>query len=322
MASLAEQNFNLFSQQEEYSHFADATHPVFTSAPMDMGMTADAFASFVQRAPSQEHYSTSPSTISFEYNTDQAYMMNSATSPGVYGDDFSNMSTGSASSSAVGSPLSNHGQTGMDLAHYGGLNIQPTIAGEFLDYSAFAHGLEDVTHYDFAGLATAKSYVGKSLFSFLYLFLSFFLSSSFSLPPRNLVVAACRGKISSLGDQLNCCCPPSPLDCPSGPPWLLKSPGPGGAASLPQHCTKHCIASQAVPKARCAAADLAHHCRRPLSSTARNHHMLRHHRCCCCCCYFQTSSLLMSCVPFCILTRYCAFVTAASASSWLAPWLG
>ncbi|KAL7899059.1 hypothetical protein HDV63DRAFT_379018 [Trichoderma sp. SZMC 28014] len=163
MASLAEQNFNLFSQQEEYSHFADATHPVFTSAPMDMGMTADAFASFVQRAPSQEHYSTSPSTISFEYNTDQAYMMNSATSPGVYGDDFSNMSTGSASSSAVGSPLSNHGQTGMDLAHYGGLNIQPTIAGEFLDYSAFAHGLEDVTHYDFAGLATAKSYVDPSL---------------------------------------------------------------------------------------------------------------------------------------------------------------
>lgn len=169
MASLADQNFNLFSQQqEEYSHFADATHnPVFTSAPMDMGMTADAFASFVQRAPSQEHYSTSPSTISFEYTTDPAstYMMNNATSPGVYGDDLlSNLSTGSASSSAVGSPLSNHGQTGMDLAHYGGLNIQPTIAGEYLDFSAYAHGMEDVTHYDFTGLASAKSYVGKSLF--------------------------------------------------------------------------------------------------------------------------------------------------------------
>ncbi|KAM0453248.1 hypothetical protein ACHAPV_009042 [Trichoderma viride] len=170
MASLAEQNFNLFSQhqqQEEYSHFADATHnPVFTSAPMDMGMTADAFASFVQRAPSQEHYSTSPSTISFEYTTDPAstYMMNSAASPGVYGDDLlSNLSTGSASSSAVGSPLSNHGQTGMDLAQYGGLNIQPSIAGEYLDFSAYAHGMEDVSPYDFAGLAPAKSYVDPSL---------------------------------------------------------------------------------------------------------------------------------------------------------------
>lgn len=182
MASLAEQNFNLFSQhqqQEEYSHFADATHnPVFTSAPMDMGMTADAFASFVQRAPSQEHYSTSPSTISFEYTTDPAstYMMNSAASPGVYGDDLlSNLSTGSASSSAVGSPLSNHGQTGMDLAQYGGLNIQPSIAGEYLDFSAYAHGMEDVSPYDFAGLAPAKSYVGKSLF------LSFTLSIHHSL---------------------------------------------------------------------------------------------------------------------------------------------
>ncbi|KAM0479419.1 hypothetical protein ACHAPX_004630 [Trichoderma viride] len=167
MASLAEQNFNLFSQQqqEEYSHFADATHnPVFTSAPMDLGMTADAF-SFVHRAPSQEHYSTSPSTISFEYTTDPAstYMMNSATSPGVYGDDLlSNMSTGSASSSAVGSPLSSHGQTGMDLAQYGGLGIQPSIAGEYYDFSAYAHGMEDVTPYDFTGLAT-KSYVDPSL---------------------------------------------------------------------------------------------------------------------------------------------------------------
>ncbi|KAM0517795.1 hypothetical protein ACHAPE_004773 [Trichoderma viride] len=168
MASLAEQNFNLFSQQqqqqEEYSHFADATHnPVFTSAPMDLGMTAEAF-SFVQRAPSQEHYSTSPSTISFEYTTDPAstYMMNSATSPGVYGDDLlSNMSTGSASSSAVGSPLSSHGQTGMDLAQYGGLGIQPSIAGEYYDFSAYAHGMEDVTPYDFTGLA--KSYVDPSL---------------------------------------------------------------------------------------------------------------------------------------------------------------
>ncbi|KAL7922125.1 hypothetical protein ACQKWADRAFT_293537 [Trichoderma austrokoningii] len=171
MASLAEQNFNLFSQQqqqEEYSsHFADATHgPVFSSAPMDMGIAADAYVSFAQRAPSQELYSTSPSTISFEYTTDpaSAYMMNGPTSPGVYGDDLlSNLSTGSASSSAVGSPLSNHGQTGMDWAVQGGLNIQPSIAGEYLDFSsAYAHGMDDVSPYDFV-VAPTKPYVDPSL---------------------------------------------------------------------------------------------------------------------------------------------------------------
>ncbi|KAL6900303.1 hypothetical protein GGI43DRAFT_405051 [Trichoderma evansii] len=166
MASLAEQNFSLFpqQQQEEYSHFTEATHgPVFTSAPMDMGIPADAFVSYVQRAPSQEQYSTSPSTISFEYTTDPAYMMSNApTSPGMYDNDYlSSLSTGSASSSAVGSPLSNHGQTGMDWAVQGGLNIQPTIAGDY-NVDFFAHGLEDVTPYDF-GMATAKSYVDPSL---------------------------------------------------------------------------------------------------------------------------------------------------------------
>lgn len=195
MASLAEQNFNLFSQQqqqEEYSHFTDATHGrVFSSAPMDMGIAADAFVSFVQRAPSQEHYSTSPSTISFEYTTDHtsAYMMNNGpTSPGVYGDDLlSNLSTGSASSSAVGSPLSNHGQTGMDWAVHGGLNIQPTIAGEYLDFSAYAHGLEDVTPYDFTGLASNKSYVGKSLF-----FHSHYFFLSLSIIPSPFIHAITR----------------------------------------------------------------------------------------------------------------------------------
>lgn len=189
MASLAEQNFSLFpqQQQEEYSHFTEATHgPVFTSAPMDMGIPADAFVSYVQRAPSQEQYSTSPSTISFEYTTDPSstYMMSNApTSPGMYGDNdyLSSLSTGSASSSAVGSPLSNHGQAGMDWAVQGGLNIQPTIAGDYVDF--FAHGLEDVTSYDFTGMATAKSYVGKSLF---FHFFSFFLCQSLSFIPSGL----------------------------------------------------------------------------------------------------------------------------------------
>jgi hypothetical protein len=213
MASLAEQSFSLFpQQQEEYSHFAEASHgPVYSSAPMDLNIAADAYVSYVQRAPSQEHYSTSPSTISFEYTTDpasaSAYMMNNGpTSPGMYGDDYlSSLSTGSASSSAVGSPLSNHGQAGMDWAVQG-LGIQPTIAGEYVDFTAFSHGLEDVSPFDFSGLAHAKSFVGKFYSACVFLHtISALFSSCLSLrvspPTSNSKVAACSGRISSLGCQ-------------------------------------------------------------------------------------------------------------------------
>lgn len=131
------------------------------------------------------------------------------------------------------------------------------------------------------------------------------------------MVAACRGKISSLGDQLLAAVP-LPAGLPLRPSVAAEEPRTRWCRIPASALHKHCIASQAVPKARCAAADLAHHCRRPLSSTARNHHMLRHHRCCCC--YFQPDATYIIAAyvlrPFRIPTRYCSFVTAAP--SWLA----
>jgi hypothetical protein len=148
-------------------------------------------------------------------------MMNSATSPGVYGDDLlSNMSTGSASSSAVGSPLSSHGQTGMDLAQYGGLGIQPSIAGEYYDFSAYAHGMEDVTPYDFTGLAT-KSYVGKSHFFTLLCLIHFcFHYSSFPSPSTQPRGGSLSRQDFLFRRPIVCCCspprwiaPPALRDC-------------------------------------------------------------------------------------------------------------
>lgn len=178
MASLAEQSFSMFpQQQDEYTHFESSHVPVYSSAPMELSIAADAYGSYVQRAPSQELY-TSPSTISYEpslYTADTSYMMNGATSPGMYGDDYlpssglSTTSVPSAPSSAVGSPLSNHGQIGMDWTVQG-LGIQPGIAnGDFVEFSAFGpNGLEDLSAFEFA-MAHPKGFVSK-LFSLYCLF--------------------------------------------------------------------------------------------------------------------------------------------------------
>ncbi|KAL6799640.1 hypothetical protein GGI42DRAFT_328088 [Trichoderma sp. SZMC 28013] len=172
MASLAEQSFSMFpQQQDEYTHFESSHVPVYSSAPMELSIAADAYGSYVQRAPSQELY-TSPSTISYEpslYTADTSYMMNGATSPGMYGDDYlpssglSTTSVPSAPSSAVGSPLSNHGQIGMDWTVQG-LGIQPGIAnGDFVEFSAFGpNGLEDLSAFEFA-MAHPKGFVNPSM---------------------------------------------------------------------------------------------------------------------------------------------------------------
>ncbi|KAL7806130.1 hypothetical protein V8C44DRAFT_339712 [Trichoderma aethiopicum] len=173
MASLAEQPFSLFSQQQdEYTHFAEPPHvSVYSSAPMDLSIPADAYGPYVQRAPSQELY-TSPSTISYEPSlyTAEAAFMNGPTSPG-YGDEYlpssslSSASAQSAPSSAVGSPLSNHGQIGMATDCYlPGLGIQPGIANaEFVDFAFGAHGLDEMTAFEFAHMAHPKSFVDPSL---------------------------------------------------------------------------------------------------------------------------------------------------------------
>ncbi|KAL6693599.1 hypothetical protein J3F84DRAFT_379358 [Trichoderma pleuroticola] len=175
MASLAEQSFSMFpQQQDEYTHFESSHVPVYSSAPMDLSITADAYGSYVQRAPSQELY-TSPSAISYEpslYTADTAnYIINGPTSPGMYGDDYlpssglSTASAPSAPSSAVGSPLSNHGQIGMPDWTVQGLGIQPGIAnGDFVEFSAFGpSGLDDMTAFEFASLTHPKGFVDPSL---------------------------------------------------------------------------------------------------------------------------------------------------------------
>lgn len=171
MASLAEQSFSMFpQQQDEYTHFESSHIPVYSSAPMDLSIAADAYGSYVQRAPSQELY-TSPSTISYEpslYTADNTYIMNGPTSPGMYGDDYlpssglSTASAPSAPSSAVGSPLSNHGQIMGDWTVQG-LGIQPGIAnGDFVEFSAFGpDGLDDMSAFEFASLAHPKGFVSK-----------------------------------------------------------------------------------------------------------------------------------------------------------------
>ncbi|KAH0493645.1 hypothetical protein TgHK011_000302 [Trichoderma gracile] len=172
MASLAEQPFSLFpQQQDEYTHFAEPPHvSVYSSAPMDLSITADAYSSYMQRATSQELY-TSPSTISYEssiYPAEAAFM-NGPTSPG-YGDEYlpssslSSASAQSAPSSAVGSPLSNNGQIGMTECFLPGLGIQPGIANaDFVDFAFGAHGLDDMAAFEFAHMAHPKSYVDPSL---------------------------------------------------------------------------------------------------------------------------------------------------------------
>lgn len=222
MASLAEQPFSLFpQQQDEYSHFAESSHvPVYSSAPMDLSIAADAYGPYVQRAHSQELY-TSPSTISYEpslYTADAAsnYLLNGPTSPGMYGDDYlpsSSLSTASAlsaPSSAVGSPLSNHGQIGIADWTVQGLGIQPGIANsDFVEFSAFgAHGLDDMAAFEFASLAHTKSFVGK-----------LFLLPISSLPASSA---------SEFTDSALLCFPSSPLQ-------LAKLQGgslPGGISSL------------------------------------------------------------------------------------------
>ncbi|KAL6879735.1 hypothetical protein HDV57DRAFT_90090 [Trichoderma longibrachiatum] len=277
MASLAEQPFSLFSQQQdEYTHFAEPPHvSVYSSAPMDLSIPADAYGPYVQRAPSQELY-TSPSTISYEpslYPAEAAFM-NGPTSPG-YGDEYlpssslSSASAQSAPSSAVGSPLSNHGQIGMATDCYlSGLGIQPGIANaEFVDFAFGAHGLDEMTAFEFAHMAHPKSFVGKFLF---FSSVSGLLSVSslvafcclFCLPSPNpwilciLVfffpffsalskVAACAPGAFPVWAANGCPVPlqpwPPPPDCPSSGCWAAERlPPRNGGVAASQRCNRHC----------------------------------------------------------------------------------
>ncbi|KAK5995859.1 Transcriptional regulator CRZ1 [Cladobotryum mycophilum] len=181
MVSL-EQPFHLFTQQqqEEYARYPSPPHnAVFTTAPMDMGLTADAFGHFGHRAGSQEIYSTPNTTMGYEpslfADATPNYVLNTRASPGMYGDEhdmrlssssLSTASAPSAPSSAIGSPQSHHGQiNSLPEWNTHGLGVQPSIVNnDYMEYAAFAgHGMEELTAFDFAGAVHTKSFVDPSL---------------------------------------------------------------------------------------------------------------------------------------------------------------
>ncbi|KAK3325337.1 hypothetical protein B0H66DRAFT_119259 [Apodospora peruviana] len=95
-------------------NYPEPPQPVFSSAPMDLGLSPDSYHSYSR--PSHEY----PTTMGFDSNgpvyADASYMYNGKSSPSMYAEDgdmrvpSSNLSTVSASSSNMGSPLSNPGQ--------------------------------------------------------------------------------------------------------------------------------------------------------------------------------------------------------------------
>jgi hypothetical protein len=200
MVSLAEQSFSMFPSQHdsddfgrypETSHTSGAFGHVPTTGPMDLTIGGEVLGAFPRSA--HEVY-TMPTTVGFEpslYAEASHYVLNGQHSPGMYADDCdmrmpsSSLSTASATSSAIGSPQSNHGQgaaVGDWSAH--GLGVRPSIVGnDYMsapDYGYAGTGMEDIT-FD---MSNAKGFVGEfsRLFSnplyctlslFLFLFLSF-----------------------------------------------------------------------------------------------------------------------------------------------------
>jgi hypothetical protein len=151
------------------ARYPDPPHNVFTSGAMDMSIPADAFAAF----PRASH-DVFPATMGFEpalYAEAPSYMLNSGASPGMYPEDgdmrlpsssLSTASAPSAASSAIGSPLSNHGQMGAVEWSARGLNGQPGIVGnDYMpgsEYSGYAApGMEEIA-FDFTH---NKGFVGE-----------------------------------------------------------------------------------------------------------------------------------------------------------------
>lgn len=162
---MAEQPFNMFPHSNDGDDFTarytEPSHGVFTTGPMGMSIPAEAFNGF-------------PTTVAFEpaLYADAApnYMLNGGASPNICADESdmrlpsSSLSTASATSSNIGSPLSNHGQMGAAPDwHPQGLGVQPGIVGnDYMtssEYSGFAApGMEELA-YDFTH---NKGFVGES----------------------------------------------------------------------------------------------------------------------------------------------------------------
>jgi hypothetical protein len=213
MVSLAEQSFSMFPSQHdaddfgrypETSHSSGAFGPVPNTGPMDMTIGGEVLGAFPRSG--HEVY-TMPTTVGFEpslYAEASHYVLNGQHSPGMYADDgdmrmpSSSLSTASATSSAIGSPQSNHGQ-GAAVGEWSaqGLGVRPSIVGnDYMsapEYGYTGTGMEDIT-FD---MSTAKGFVGEfprflhdslypPIFAFLFYFAYFTPFHHHSLPSHTL----------------------------------------------------------------------------------------------------------------------------------------
>lgn len=186
MASLdhhqQQHTFAMFSRQGSEEHqfhhhsalYPDPPHAAFSAAPLDMGLSADAyFPRLSQDLPtSMAAFDHMP--FAMDGPTSWAY---GAMSPPTFPDDrelgiASNMSTGSvpsAPSSAVGSPRSTHGQPAQvpEWAPQG-VAMSPGIVGSHdyfagTEYSFAPPGMEDLASFAFTADASSKppGFVGE-----------------------------------------------------------------------------------------------------------------------------------------------------------------
>lgn len=170
---MTEQSFTMFLQQDDkdMTRYLDHSHNIaFTSGPMNMSITADAFSAYHGPLPT-----TIGSLDQTMYGTDNGipnYILNSRTSSSTYPDDgdmrlsssgLSTASAPSAPSSVVGSPQSHAGHLGVpEWAH-----MQPNIVGDYMtggDYPTFSSSnVDDLSTFDFTH---PKTFVGEYFLSF------------------------------------------------------------------------------------------------------------------------------------------------------------
>ncbi|KAF4451903.1 Zinc finger protein PLAG1 [Fusarium austroafricanum] len=177
MTALSEPSYAMFSHQSDAEDFVRYTdsNVIFTSGPMDVSIPADAFG-FQQQNASQDAFASSMGFVEPTLFTEAPnYMLNSRASPSMYTDESSDMrlpssslSTASApstTSSAIGSPQSNHGQMGaMPEWAPQGLGLQPAIVGnDYIgsDFASFpSSGMEGMEELSF-DFPVTKAFVGK-----------------------------------------------------------------------------------------------------------------------------------------------------------------
>lgn len=166
------------NDDNDYTRYPDPPQALFSSgAPVDMGLTPDAYAPFTATT-AQEMF---PTTMAYDpsslYAETPSYLYNGRSSPGHFDDgdmragssNLSTTSAPSAASSAVGSPQSNHGQLA-PIPEWAPqtLSVSPNIVGHNdyfpggSEYSTFPTGMEEYTSpFDFSNGTKPPGFVGE-----------------------------------------------------------------------------------------------------------------------------------------------------------------